>query len=53
MEILWQGCDMKSNGEEEEEEEEDDEHKMLFPKTTIAIVMMYIYGLETFSDDDI
>ena len=29
MEILWQGCDMKVNGEEEEEEEE---HKILFPR---------------------
>ena len=28
MEILWQGCDMKVNGEDEEEEE----HKILFPR---------------------
>ena len=31
MEILWQGCDMKSNGEEEEEEEEE-EDEMLIPR---------------------
>ena len=39
MEILWQGCDMKIDGEEEEGEEEeeeegecDEEHKMLFSR---------------------
>ena len=45
MEILWQGCDMKIDGEEEEgeegeeeEEEEgegDEEHKMLFSRQTL------------------
>ena len=30
MEILWQGCDMKVNGEDEEEKKE--EHKILFPR---------------------
>ena len=45
MEIFWQGCDMKVNGEDEEEEEQ----KMIFKRHRDDGYLIH----PAFSDDDI